>query len=362
LRLFTGARTAAISRPGVIGFILLLLVVAAAWFIGANGEHTFPFVWVTLGIGAVWAFLEMLRVSAIQAWTPAIVTFAAFLATYLCISPNGGVPKYNLSQQLTQPSPLDPRRLYLSVYPAPEHAYRLEKRPQPFGTTLRPGSTSMWAGIHLINGYSPIGPAGVSREFAFAIHGEIRPDIGNKLLEHESASDGILARLGIDGIIVANEDAIDPQPETEWELEAATGEGRVFHRRGGPFPSMRSVTAIDSRPNEQFVSGEISRIVNGRNRLEADVAVPADARPALLTFSRPFFNGYQAKIGDRSLKINSYRGLIPVIEIPAGTKGRLEMIYRPWWLVWGGAIGVLSMLVMLSSVLAAVMTRRQLTQ
>jgi hypothetical protein len=276
-----------------------------------------------------------------RSWSPAIVTFAALLTTYLWIPPNCGVPKYNLAPELTQPAPLDPQRLYLSVYPAPEDAYRLEKHAEPFGPTVRPGSTSMWGGVRLLNGYSPILPSGVAREFAFAIHGEIRPDVANSLLEREAGADGLLARIGVDGIIVASEVATIPQPETEWELAVTTKEGRVFHRRSGPFSAVRTVTAIDSRPNEQFTPAEISRIDNRRNRLEANVTVPPNGHSALLTFSRPFFRGYQAWIGDRSLKVDSHRGLVPSIEIPAGTSGRLTLVYRPSWLIWGGGVSIL---------------------
>ena len=275
-----------------------------------------------------------------RSWSPAIITFAVLLTTYLWIPPNCGVPKYNLAQELTQPAPLDPQRLYLSVYPAPEFAYRIETRPGTFGTTVRPGSTSMWAGVRFINGYSPIRPSGVAREFAFAIHGEIRSDVANALLEHEGGADGLLARIGVDGIIVANEVATSPQPETEWELAVTTNEGRVFHRRE-PIPVVRAVTALDSRPNEQFGSAEISRIDNRRNQLEANVTVPPNGHSALLTFSRPFFSGYQARLGDRSLKVDSHRGLIPTIEIPAGTSGRLTLVYRPSWLIWGGGVSIL---------------------
>jgi hypothetical protein len=356
LRLFAGSTAARINRSGVVGFILLLVAVAAAWVLNANGNFAFPLVWITLAIGAIWALLETFPIAVLRAWVPAIVTVASLLATYLCLSPNCGVPRYNLSQELTQPVPLDPQRLYLSVYPAPEHAYRREKRPEPFGTTLRIGSASMWGGIHLINGYSPIRPAGVAREFAFAIHGEIPPDVGINLLEHESRPDGILSRLGVDGIIVAKETALDPRPDSEWGLSVATNEGRVFHRRGAPLPRVRSVTAIDSRPNEQFAIAGISRIVNGRNRLQADVVVPAGDKPALLTISRPFFNGYRAKLGSRSLKVDSYRGLIPIIELPAGTNGRLTLVYRPQWLLCGAAVAALSLLVLIAGIIGALVS------
>jgi hypothetical protein len=319
-----------------------------------------PLVHVVLAVCAAESLqlLGQSRMRLARSWFPAIITFASLLATYLWIPPNCGVPKYNLAQELTQPAPLDPQRLYLSLYPAPEHAYRLETHAERFGTTVRPGSTSMWGGVRLINGYSPIRPSGVAREFSFAIHGEVPPKMGNALLENESGADGILARLGVDGIIVASEVAANPQPDIEWDLAVTTKEGRVFHRRE-LFPVVRSVTALDSRPNEKFAAADIFRIENRRNRLEADVIVPPGANPAVLTFSRPFFSGYRARIGDQELRVDSYRGLIPTIEIPAGTSGRLTMVYRPAWLVLGGSVSILCLsIVAVSGVLAISGMRR----
>ena len=197
---------------------MLLLAIGAAMWLGRTAG---PFGWQLypwmLAMALAWAAVQTLPVSAaLKSWALPTLTFGAFLATYLCLPTNGGVPKYNLDQKLTQPAPLDPQRLYLSIYPAPEFDYRLEKRPMPFGTTLRPGSTSMWGGVRLINGYSPIRPAGVAREFDFAIHGEIAPWAGEYFPEWQGGPDGELARIGVDGIIVASELAVTPQPAAEW--------------------------------------------------------------------------------------------------------------------------------------------------
>jgi hypothetical protein len=342
----------------VIALILCMLPTAGVF---RWSFRWLPLVHVVLAVCAAESLqlLGQSRLRLAQSWLPAIVTFASLLATYLWIPPNCGVPKYNLAQELNQPAPLDPQRLYLSVYPAPEDAYRLEKQPEPFGTTVRPGSTSMWGGIRFINGYSPIRPSGVAREFAFAIHGEIRPDVANVLLEREGTADGLLARIGVDGIIVASEVAANPQPDTEWEPAVTTKEGRVFHRRRGSFPVIRSVASLDSRPNEQFATADISRIENHRNRLEADVIVPSGANSAVLTISRPFFSGYRARVGDHALRVDSHRGLIPTIEIPAGSSGHLTVVYRPTWLVLGGAVSVLCLgVVAVSGVLAISGKRR----
>jgi len=88
--------------------------------------------------------------------------------------------------------------------------------------------------------------------------------------------------------------------------------------------------------------------------VEVDVGVPSDGRPALLTFSRPFFRGYEARLGDKKLAVDSYRGLIAVVELPAGSHGRLVLSYRPWWLVCGGVVAVASCIVWFIGLLAGV--------
>src|SRR4029077_20754950 len=231
-------------------------------------------------------------------------------------------------------------------------------KPQPVGQIVRPGSTSMWAGLHFINGYSPIRPAGVAREFYATIHGEIDAATGMYLLNDQAGADGELARIGVDGIVVAREADIFPQPASEWELITAADEGRVFHRRGAPFARVRSVTSIDSRPNEQFVAATISRVNDSRKRVALDVDVPSGDRPALLTFSRPYFRGYEARLGNQKLAVTSYRGLFPLVEVPTGAHGRLSLIYRPYWLILGGSAAIACALIVALSFFAAICQRR----
>jgi uncharacterized membrane protein YfhO len=115
--------------------------------------------------------------------------------------------------------------------------------------------------------------------------------------------------------------------------------------------------SIDARPNEQFVLATISQIADSRNRVEVDVDVPNGDRSALLTFSRPYFRGYQARLGAQKLTVPSYRGLFPVVEIPAGTRGRLTLVYRPNWLIWGGGASVACALIFSLSLVAAIVRK-----
>ena len=337
---------------------LVVLTAIAMLILRASGPYAFPLVWIFIALAAGWYLSELaLRDFEFRTWIPVSITFLAFLTTYYFMPTNCGVPTYNFSQELLKPAPLDRARLYLSIYPWAELTYCVANKPEPVGQTLRPGSTSMWAGLHFINGYSPVRPAGVAREFATSIHGEINPKVGSYLLNSQAGKDGELALLGVDGIVVARELDITPQPSSEWEQIVSTDEGRIFHRRGAPLARVRSVASIDSRPNEQFVASTISQIDDSRNRVEVDVDVPNGDRSALLTFSRPYFRGYQARLGGQTLAVTSYRGLFPVIEIPAGTYGRLTLAYRPNWLIWGRAATIACALIIALSLLAAIFSR-----
>ena len=351
LRMGSSAFAEATSDRPVLAAAALVLTAGTAIAmitLGTTGSYAFPLIWVFLGLAGIWCLWTIaVRHSEVQKWAPVAITFSALLATYIYIPTNCGVPRYNFSQQLLKPAPLDSARLYLSIYPWAELTYCTSNKPQPVGEVLRPGSTPMWAGLHFINGYSPIRPAGVAREFATSIHGEINPDVGSYLLSSQAGKDGELTLLGVDGIVVARELDITPQPASEWESILTTDEGRVFHRRGVPFARVRSITSIDSRAGEQFTTATVSRIIDSRNRVEADVDVPKGDRPALVTFSRPYFRGYEAHLGNRKLAVTSYRGLFPIVEVPAGAHGRLALIYRPAWLIWGSVVAAVCVLVIL---------------
>jgi hypothetical protein len=338
--------------PATAAVALTVLTAVSMLLLRTTGSYAFPLTWIFLGLAAVWLLSEFsLRDSEFQKWALVVITFLALLTTYFCMPTNCGVPRYNFSQELLKPAPLDPARLYLSIYPWAELTYATSNKQQPVGQTLRPGSTSMWAGLHFINGYSPIRPAGVAREFATTIHGEVNPEVGSYLLSPQRGKDGELALLGVDGIVVARELDLAPQPSSEWELVVSKDEGTVFHRRGAPFARVRSVTSIDSRPNEQFASATISKINDSRNWIEADVEVPSGDRPALLTFSRPHFRGYQARLGNQKLAVGSYRRLFPVVEVPAGAHGRLVLTYRPYWLIWGASAAIACAIIVVFSFL-----------
>ncbi len=284
------------------------------------------------------------------------VVFGSLLLTYLFVPTNTGVPKYPFPSSLTNPHPLDTSRLYLSVYPPPETAYWTKNHPQPVGRITCPGSTSMWAGVRLINGYSPIRGAGVGRAWAFSTHGEIDPGMADYLLGYEAGPDGLLAKIGVDGILVDRASAVVPKPASEWVMVHEETEGRVYHRVDGSLPRIRSAA---SSPNEKWATAAVRLSGDARGKIVADVDVPAAGEPALLIFSQPYFDGYRATLGRQRVAVESYRGLVPTIQLPPGAHGRLTMVYEPWWLIVGGATAAASLLVILVSGICALRSPAQ---
>jgi hypothetical protein len=362
-----------ISLP-IFCTVLVAVTAAAVKVFGTGSAYFLPLTTILLGITVAWMALEYFlmegRAPASPAspaspelrppskdWLPAIVAFAVLLATYLCIPPNARVPRFNFKESLRDPAPLDPARLYLSIYPPPDFTYRTEAWSQPVGQIVRPGSTSMWGKLRFINGYSPIRPAGVAKLLYASIHGEIDPGTAQSLLSNEGGPDGLLAQLGVDGIVLAKETYFDPGPPDEWEIITSTDEGRVFHRRGPPYATVRSVTSLPSLPNRKFSIAKISGIHESRTRVTADIEVP-ETGPALITFSRPYFDGYHATFGSEQPPVMAERGLFPVVEISRGSRGRLILQYRPDWLVYGGGLAILCALIWLGSAIASVFPGR----
>jgi len=340
-------------RFSLIALFLVGVTTVLMLALNVGGRFAFPYIWIVLAIVAVWVIVDLFWPNeSVNEWLPAAITFSALLATYFCIPPNCGVPKYNLSQALTKPEPLDPKRLYLAIYSPAEAAYRREYRNGPVGEVARPGSTSMWAQLHFINGYSPILSAGIAREFKFFIHGEIDADFGRYLVENQAGHGSIVEQLGIDGIVIASEIAAEP-PKTDWQLEFSNDDGRLFHRKGEPFERVRSTEWIDSIPEREFATAEISQIDDARNYVAANVNVPSGDQAALLTFSRPYFRGYEARLGNQRLPVQSYRGLFPIVEVPAGSHGRLILRYRPAWLIYGGGLSILCVAIFMAGIVAA---------
>ncbi len=270
--------------------------------------------------------------AAVVPWLPAAATLGALWWTYTTVGTNPGVPHYPFTDNLRVPAPLTPGRLYLTLHREPYFYYTVaERAPVGFGATVRPGATPLYApGLRFINGYSPIMAAGVGRRLDMETHGFVPEPAARQLAAEELGPEGLLARLGVDGLIVADPYPVEVQPpEGEWELVHADAEGRVYHRRGAPPAEVRALT-----PG----GGTTVRVLeNGRQRVVAEVTAAGAATVAL---RRPFFPGWRATLDGRALPVSSSDGLFPTVDLPAGARGRLVLSYRPRAVVLGAALAL----------------------
>jgi hypothetical protein len=323
----------------------LIAVVVTAGIAGLFGLTSWPaapplIVFLTL-IAVLWwyAHVALPRNAAPKAWLLPPVTFIAFFATYLTVPAHSAISRFGFDADLNQPWPLERDRLYLSLYRSPPQHYKVNQTNHWFGTVLRPGSTSMFAGVHMINGYSPVGPSGITRLLDFGTHGHINPPRAREIVLPEAAPGGLLEQLGIDGLIVAWDFEMPAPLPGNWESVYSGWEGEIFHRQV-PLPHVRAL------PNDQFSGAAVRIIENSRHRVIAEIT-PAEAdKPTRVIFSRPYFPGYRASLNGAALPVTSLQGLAPVVEIPAGQSGGLELRYRPRSATLGGSVAAATLLTM----------------
>ena len=297
--------------------------------------------WLMLIIAALWMVLDaaLMRRRPWSLWIAPAVVFASLLTTYLHMYTNPGVPIFAFGPSLTHIAPLAVDRLYLSVYQEPDLAYGDKQTPPDFGGIVRPGSTGMYAGVHLLNAYSPIMAQGIGKRLSMETHGNIPAAMADDLLQHEAGPDGLLARLGVDGLIVAHayEPLRTPPPANEWTPVFSAPEGTIYHRRGGARPDVQAWTT------DGHAGTQLDTIAASRLEAAANVRVPAGGAPGLVAFRRPFFPGYVALLDGVKLPVTSFEGLLPTVELPPGSHGRLVLRYRPPAVVWGVALAAISL-------------------
>jgi hypothetical protein len=320
--------------PGAWAVLLVASVWGAAAMLGYRAAEYGP------SLAAICFLLALLwcctRQASAREWALPIVTFLALLATYLTLPAHSTVARFAFEKNLNTAAPLDPNRLYLSLYLAPPVHYRGDQTGGWFGAVMRPGSTSMFAGVRLINGYTPVGPAGIARLLDFGTHGHINPPRTAEIVIPEAGPDGLLAKLGIDGIIVGHGVTLPaPLPEN-WTSVHSEWEGEVWHRDVA-LPHVRAL--VDA----EHAAATIEIVENSRQRVIAEVTSSDRTRPVSLVFSRAYFPGYRATLNGNRLAVTSLDGLAPTIELPAGQSGRVELVYRPRAVTLGGAIAGLTL-------------------
>ncbi len=292
----------------------------------------------TLGLGILWTVLAALPMRRARTLAVSgLVVLAAMGGTYRYMDTNPHLPIYPMPESLRRVAPLSPDRLYVSFYREADQFYRAWQTPPGFGSMVRMGSTGMIAGVHLINGYSPIMAAGAGKLLNVETHGNVPPPDGEDLLaENAKGSDGVLDELGVDGLIITHDYKLETRPSAaKWIEVLNTGEGSVYERREGPVSDIRE--AGDPEPG--VGPTKIHVVENSRLRVTADVETARGRRgPVVLSFRRPFFDGYHATLDGKTLAVSSLDGLMPTVTLPPDSRGRLVLWYRPRAVVLGAGL------------------------
>jgi hypothetical protein len=302
-------------------------------------------------------------------WAPCAVTLVALLIHY-------ADPRFLLTV-CTWPIPgngqpdnrLDPSICYLSVHTG-EDLFGPENR--GLGVDLYPGSTAMYRGAHLINGYSALRPDGLSALFGFHPHGYLDPDKARRILEHETGPGGLLESLGVDGLVLARRFTryVGDLENRGWRVVSRRDECVVLHRRrespqvkvieqarwqlDGPRTfrllteprSGRLPAILDANyppPQAEFAPGraEVQLVARSRARTEVQVRHGAAGKPVLVALAQPWYPGYVAHLNGQPVPVYRLNLSSIAVLLPPDTSGQLVLDYRPRTFVVGCRLAAL---------------------
>ena len=404
LRAVAAPRGAAPAGVGAARKLPNLGLVAAFLLLGVWGLEVLYIPWIDTSLIASGASLVVLAVvwarvedrfpaaSPLRAWAPcAMVLASCWIACASCRNAID-VPTWKLGEQAPEAGPLEPGVRYMSIHTY-EDAFdfqvtRRTARSAGLGEELYIGSIAGLAGLDFVNGYSPTRPLGMQEVFNWDIHGCFSlPDDADRILSSEVGPNGLLQRMGVDGLVVSDrfESFTPTLVSYGWKETAKVRGGRVFRRIGPPSPHARAVVAADFvddwnaavikmlrhgsaptpslvtdaprhtaargryvppaqiavgaeyslptplTPMEQLplVPAQVTVVEEGRNSMTVDVASAPGDGEVLVTFARPWFPGYHATCDGKPVAVQMYDLFLPAVRLPAGTNGRVVLSYWP---------------------------------
>jgi hypothetical protein len=353
------------NRAAICGVGLVAVVWGGTAVFGENRSPMLA-AWI-LGLAMAWWLGERFLRKTWADWVPAAVVVLTLGATFwfLPIQHASFQAKYSFDDTILNPAPLDRERLYLSLHSFDE-IVGAENRPKGFGTILRPVNAMHYAGLRFLNGYSSY--PGREVQALFDIHGNIQAPKAESLAGPQG--ERLLKFLGVDGIVFSDEYAqfargLGP----EWHKVAEAPGEVAYHREPRRFEPVKALTFLFDRPGVMLARPKIRLVAERRNSVtveitpqplpDQDLGTLPQPAVAPIAFVRPFLPGYEAVLNGAPIPVRQYRGMLPIVELPADARGLLELRYRPRGLTQGAMLTALSALVML---LIAVFGRKKKAQ
>ncbi|MEW6729712.1 MAG: hypothetical protein AB1489_00110 [Acidobacteriota bacterium] len=365
------------TNCGIWSLLLLLiaLLVTCLFYPDANRQGLSLGIYLLL-ISAGWALVEQIAAprSLISIWMPLIVTLLSFFATYQHFPRDLLLLHWKFPEALRKTAPLDATIRYMSLY---ECDLLLKSSQSDFGTILRPSNTPYFGGVEFINGYTPMFPLGFKYIFQFGGHGCLSSGYARLVLQKETDPEGLLALMGVDGLVISNSLKAEAASLTErgWRMVTATDEGMVFHREGLRNPRVRVILSATPFSGEiqkealnwlgnrrgpvapvlltqssttseplQFAPIKIRPVKETRLRAIAEVEPLSSSGESLVLFSRPWYPGYRATLNGKEVPVEIVNFIMPAVRLPAGAQGELILEYRPNSFVIGSGIALATIL------------------
>jgi hypothetical protein len=356
-------------RAARVALALIAVTAVAAVALDREPHATLMHAAIVAACCVVWLFVD-------REWMPAAITVAILLLTFATFSKRSEVPVWPYDEALHAPGVLDPARRYLAMYDLDAVVARdaYGRRARGVNAELRPGNIPMLAGLKFVNGYSPLGLAGLKNVFAVDPHGPMDAARAELFLRDQSGERRLLQQFGIDGLIVPEPMArkhAQTLARNGWTPAARLAGALVLHRQRIHSPVFKGTHALQTSDQRtayivMFAGGLVLypafdsevRQYGTRDLLRAEehrnstVVFFEDKGPrTLLVFRRPWLPGWRATVDGESVPVLRANMVMPAVEVPPDAFD-VRLYYLPTSLIAGLGIAALSLVVLAARIRA----------
>jgi hypothetical protein len=389
--------------------VMVLVVGGTAWLKKSDPtSRTLVHLVALTALCLAWVFVVVLvrGASRWRAWTPVGVVLASCALCYLGVGKYWGVHHWEWPsvEAALRDHPFAPDVRYLSFHTVEDICGGLVRQGDPRIPAVRgwqhailAGNIPMLLGLDFVNGYSASYPRGMVEVFGMN-HlgiGHRGPSPAgldpNLLLGRESGPNGLLAVLGIDGVVLTPglEHCVPGLLANGWQLAGVRGATSVYHRsvrtprhvqtlrvaavtgaRDAVLQHLRSRARAEEpwcllspgRPPvpevREFAEATLGEVQLSRCSVRVEVSNPDATREALVVFPRAHHAGYRCSLNGQDLPVEQLNLLVPAVRVPPGAGGTLELRYLPRSLVAGCWLAGLTLVAVLFLSWAGLLARR----